>query len=1140
MDKSETNFLRGEKPNGVKRVLIIGAGPVGLYTALKFFKGNYFSKTSQKTEGLRITVVEKRGSIACDGQDIFKDPLQLSYKELLNENKSLLEFHSLKEFISLKNCKIAEKWWAIRRQVFYITRENLETFDPIVRKLLRTVSCGSSTSPGKWGFLKCITDSSLSNYKNVHPDIIMGDEYPSMKFKDPTDYDSHGFKDYKRIIERQPSEFSYFNRMPEKFHPSQHKKGKIDGSLTIEAGMLQRILIYAIKVEERRQLDIAASFHPQPTCGWIPYYTNNDPDYKNELDPNYIQGFMTACKKFEILYNTNIVKDLGKHTNSGEFDMIFNCSGFQKVDFIETEVASVCYNNPPVSTNVEALRPDLNEENCFDCFGLRDNGSNLDDGEGICKQWGSIMEIEFGHDNNTSDQMLVDMMRIIGTSSEGVGWTDEQIAHNIGKSGVEDYFLKTNKNFDQRVASLNLPESVGDYDKPTHDLRIFPSRGEGHETKTGRLYIGVLLSVKENDALCAVYGRPRQKDMPPCTGGSKKKLSFTHNAKDNSNELVINGIIIKYAILAHTRGVPWNTVDWVGSDFSWFPMTLRKVKEGFAAIETPKTLFVNIGDAAYSAHYFSGMGVNNGFKAVNFFLGQLGNQIGDLKDTYNIYTENAAIEYRDEVRKEFQSPRIIKGLYGLQNSYFTRAKDLNSFLRMLDTLTLPQQEPQKIIHSLQDQKYWEQQTNNYQNFSQSNPQIRQLNSRKAPLRHLQSTVHNDKTLFEIYLYYLEHKMDLNATLKAALLEPHTSVVPISTYGRHSKPTHAQGELADAEEVQEYYAKQKGPQYYQQWKIEKKHNEERDMREREQAEKDRRAREKRRREKAERERAKDKASEEFTAKKIRERNEYNCVKGRIGEGGSECWKRKQKKRAEKNILINDNTRPIRNHQGQIEGWQATIIASDIEFGDLKDELSEWYLQVPGMKEKVYERQEFGRKVQTKLIHIILDDPKLRKHNKTKFETAEDAYDSKKKVMDYLPQHISRLVDLRDEVKLQRKRTERYEREKRERKAREAQREEEHRKGEEREREEWMRRRGKGGRKSKKGRRKSKKGRTRTTGKSGKGKIGKGKVGKRKTSKRTSSKRKGGRRRKKILEAEQRAGRQEKSKTRKREKRKGYKV
>ena len=41
------------------------------------------------------------------------------------------------------------------------------------------------------------------------------------------------------------------------------------------------------------------------------------------------------------------------------------------------------------------------------------------------------------------------------------------------------------------------------------------------------------------------------------------------------------------------------------------------------------------------------------------------------------------------------------------------------------------------------------------------------------------------------------------------------------------------------------------------------------------------------------------------KKIRERNEYNCVKGRIGEGGSECWERKQKKRAEKNIIINKN-------------------------------------------------------------------------------------------------------------------------------------------------------------------------------------------------------------------------------------------
>merc|ERR1712166_717621 len=92
------------KDSNEKRVLIIGAGPVGLYTALKFLKGNYFSTKNEKTKKLRIEVVERRDEIKCFNNNegtwagiMSASPLNGNYQQLINENQALNWFHSLKE-----------------------------------------------------------------------------------------------------------------------------------------------------------------------------------------------------------------------------------------------------------------------------------------------------------------------------------------------------------------------------------------------------------------------------------------------------------------------------------------------------------------------------------------------------------------------------------------------------------------------------------------------------------------------------------------------------------------------------------------------------------------------------------------------------------------------------------------------------------------------------------------------------------------------------------------------------------------------------------------------------------------------------------------------------------------------------------
>ena len=97
-NKPDGIFSLGPKNVAEKRVLILGAGPVGLYTALKFFKGNYFSQAPLTTTLLQITIVEKRGGIKCNGIDtIAQKLLPIPYQELKSENKSLGEFHNLKD-----------------------------------------------------------------------------------------------------------------------------------------------------------------------------------------------------------------------------------------------------------------------------------------------------------------------------------------------------------------------------------------------------------------------------------------------------------------------------------------------------------------------------------------------------------------------------------------------------------------------------------------------------------------------------------------------------------------------------------------------------------------------------------------------------------------------------------------------------------------------------------------------------------------------------------------------------------------------------------------------------------------------------------------------------------------------------------
>ena len=786
-----------------RRVCIIGAGPVGLYTAFRFLQGNYFSdktfeecfddfnnsgrsgfgqsnnkqwkeQNSQCASLLRIVVMEKRGAILCGGASILSlHPSQLSesYKLLLS-GRGVVDFPTLLK-ATKDNCDLPKKYWANRKQVFYITRENLLSFDPVIQFLLRSVSCGTSTIPHRWGFLKCIVDTSTG--------AIMGDEYPSTNEAYQDNRSS-----YDKAIGHQ-SPLHYVNNLPDA-----EKQGA--GSLTIETGMLQIILIYAIKLLLYLQSADARTSNKSCTeirggrhrsCG----------NLIRERVGTVEKGHDDIQKSFDIFFNQDMFAEdrLLRTVQSGEFDMIFNASG--KTALAPIEQFNVCTNHPGAKwpkqgddkftqwhnmKNILGPDMDTNNPNKFQ------NPTN-ERGSNPCKQWGSIMEINFGAGNNSSDEMFKNLITKWPGFNEGMD-VPEMLA-NISSHGVENYFLNTNKQHkanyfgETNVEGLDLTADVGDLFEDHHDLRIFPSRGEGDRTQSGRLYIGVLIGEKENSALCRKYEcrglAATNTNAKVGMAGGPIQLEYTDDAQ-HADDLIINGIILKYAVLAQSRGVPYNSVDWLSAKFSWFPMILTKVQDGYAAqyqqpTTTSSTVLVQIGDAAYNAHYFSGMGVNNGFATVNWIFNRpesgsfrtsstrgFYDRMAKFSKMYNEEIAQKSRAYVQKVRKEFGSPIIIPELRGIQNSTINDPNIFKQFAAALSEMVMPQSTFERESNERVQANFFgaeglsPERAARKEVFANNNPQVQQLKLRNWLLLRLKKDPrYKGKTFFEIYLSLLK-------------------------------------------------------------------------------------------------------------------------------------------------------------------------------------------------------------------------------------------------------------------------------------------------------------------------------------------------------------------------------------------------
>ena len=789
-----------------RRVCIIGAGPVGLYTAFRFLQGNYFSdktfeecfngfnnsgrsgfgqsnnkqwkeQNSQCASLLRIVVMEKRGAILCGGASILSlQPSQLSesYKLLLSGRG--VDFPTLLK-ATKDNCDLPKKYWANRKQVFYITRENLLSFDPVIQQLLRSVSCGTSTIPHRWGFLKCIVDVDTST------GAIKGDEYPST---------NKAYQDNRSSFEKaigQQSPLNYVNNLP-----PPGKQGA--GSLTIETGMLQIILIYAIKL--LLYLQSADARTSNKSCKEIRGGRHRSCGNLISRGGTVEEGHDDIQKSFDIFFNQDMFADdrLLRTVQSGEFDMIFNASG--KTALAPIEQFNVCTNQQGAKWDKQRekedkftqwhnikniLRPDMdtNNPNKFQ------NPTN-ERGSNPCKQWGSIMEINFGARNNSSDEMFKNLITKWPGFNEGMD-VPEMLEY-ISSHGVENYFLNTNKQHKANyfgptnVEGLDLTGDVGDLPEDHHDLRIFPSRGEGDGTQSGRLYIGVLIGEKENSALCRKYEcrglAATNTNAKVGMAGGPIQLEYTDDAQ-HADDLIINGIILKYAVLAQSRGVPYNSVDWLSAKFSWFPMILTKVQDGYAAqyqqpTTTSSTVLVQIGDAAYNAHYFSGMGVNNGFATVNWIFNRpesgsfrtsstrgFYDRMAKFSKMYNEEIAQKSTAYVQKVREEFGYPIIIPELRGIQNSTINDPNTFKYFAAALSEMVMPQSFFTRESNERVQANYFSaegpspQRAARTEMFANNNPQVQQLKLRNRLLLRTRSKDprYKGKTFFEIYLSLLK-------------------------------------------------------------------------------------------------------------------------------------------------------------------------------------------------------------------------------------------------------------------------------------------------------------------------------------------------------------------------------------------------
>ena len=760
-------------------VLIIGAGPVGLYLAYKFLISNVFSNINQLqcynnydqsfecAKELVIRIVEARDNL--DKQflrDFNVDDLNNSSFPkwwqlwIQGDTRGFADFRSAYQ----NNPRL--RYFASRKQVFFINREILTSWDPWLRRLIAQISCGTTTTPNRWGILKCVL---RGNYQGLG--YSAGMEFPSIPdpFFDGTDSSSR----------QSSNSLDFGNNVGCSRTPT--------GGLAIEVGQLQIILLLAIKTrlaQMRGQLPGLDNLYPFSSPVNINYshFTNpcprdDDITCHNRILKNVVIDFAPAMAKRGRIQEEEILNQC----KAGIYDMIFNCSG--RTIGVPYKEGSVCVSreNNIHEPNVEVITSQAKDKVDPVQSGLitsnKDNPLSQpnysfphplkraipypDNRIGtmrMCKQYGSVMVIELDGDENTAFNVFAQAYyqhelykQTCKNTSVTYGkpgqqtpitWQEDAFPA-ISPPSIADLMFQT----DNELGKDKLSPCVGDSIRHgQNDARFFPSRGDG--AGSGRIYLGLTITHSEAEAIRRAVDSNGEKKYFK-NGGLTTNLklfglSEDPNAQPKSDQdpkiydMIVDGIIMKYMFYAASVGISPYTVNWNTAEFSVFPLTLRRVERDNAAILQPwdnsyrfnanvrditssdqnpieahlpsngvyanssiyprnqanfpqypqvnqntlqnynggSTCFVQVGDAAYSAHYFTGSGVNNGFRAVNRIFDILsgngityrvpeninsipGNfwnwRINNFVNEYNFYINEESESYIRRVRREYAS-----------------------------------------------------------------------------------------------------------------------------------------------------------------------------------------------------------------------------------------------------------------------------------------------------------------------------------------------------------------------------------------------------------------------------------------------------------------------------------------------------
>ena len=298
---------------------------------------------------------------------------------------------------------------------------------------------------------------------------------------------------------------------------------------------------------------------------------------------------------------------------------------------------------------------------------------------GTCKEWGSIFVIKFN--NNL-------IARI------------NQYAQRNNKNPVT---IEMRGIIEHSLNSSHTPDAKGEYGNT--EFRLFPARPI-NPIDLGGIYVGHLLTPEENKLIRDRVNRKNELSQPgifvtPAEEVARiqeytnfRVLKWTIQPQRQDREAqIMNTLILKIAGALRRFGISPYYIDWSNDDllFESFPLlwTTTSDNDFYESNESRNRSFI-LGDAAYSAHYLTYSGVNNGLKSVrglfnvsqNNNLAKIStNQVSFLYNEWGKWNAGEAADYYKKYSEIFSNPQLLtvegKPDTPLQNLNFN---DMNNYI----------------------------------------------------------------------------------------------------------------------------------------------------------------------------------------------------------------------------------------------------------------------------------------------------------------------------------------------------------------------------------------------------------------------------------------------------------------------------